>query len=122
MKSFIIIAFLITSFFNVFGQTNNNPIDKEAVVIRLDGPPHKTNPLIILHIDGKKFESISDNNTVDNPILKQLKPEWIESISVLKNKKETDKYGNSAKDGVILVFLKKESWVEMFPELKSKFK
>ena len=55
------------------------------------------NPLII--IDGKE---------VTDKEMKELGPDAIEKIEVLKGEKATEKYGDKGKDGVILITTKKE--------------
>ena len=48
-------------------------------------------------VDGKHVTDIS-----------HIKPEYIESISVLKDKSAIDKYGENGKNGVIEITMKKK--------------
>lgn len=57
----------------------------------------KINPLIIL--EGK---------VVDEDSIKNLKPEDVESINVIKDQNAIDKYGEKGRNGVIEIFLKKK--------------
>ncbi len=58
----------------------------------------KINPLYI--IDGKEISEES--------IIRDLKPEDVDSINVLKNKGAVEKYGDKGKNGVIEIYLKKK--------------
>jgi TonB-dependent SusC/RagA subfamily outer membrane receptor len=49
-------------------------------------------------VDGKRVATIEG-----------IDPNTIESVSVLKDKSATELYGKDAKDGVILIVLKKEA-------------
>lgn len=57
----------------------------------------KTSPLYI--IDGKK---------TTEEVLRDINPEDVDSITVLKDKSAIEKYGDKAKNGVIEIFLKKK--------------
>lgn len=59
--------------------------------------PANIKPLIIL--DGKE---------ITEEILKNLKPEDVESINIIKDQNAIDKYGAKGKNGVIEIFLKKK--------------
>lgn len=54
----------------------------------------------IYFVDGKE--------TPEEQIIKDLKPEDIDSVNVLKNKSAIEKYGEKGKDGVIEISLKKK--------------
>lgn len=58
----------------------------------------KINPLYI--IDGKEI--------TEEDIIRNLKPEDVDSISVLKDKGAVEKYGDKGKNGVIEIYLKKK--------------
>ncbi|WP_459188026.1 M56 family metallopeptidase [Parabacteroides sp. APC149_11_2_Y6] len=74
---------------------------KEVVVpkkIKREKPSHSDEPLII--VDGKE---------IPNGIIADLDPNKIESISVLKDEKAIEKYGEKGKNGVIVVITKDAS-------------
>lgn len=76
-------------------------ITKKGVVqIR---PDDEASPLLV--IDGIAQPKKKD-------AIKEISPDDIESINVLKNKKATDKYGQDGSDGVIEVITKKKSNLE----------
>ena len=79
---------------NYDGDAKNKP--SEVVVVAY-GPNKDAKPLV--YVDGKElpFENI---NKVD--------PKTIESMHVLKDKSAIEKYGEKAKDGVILITTKKQ--------------
>lgn len=58
---------------------------------------YKIKPLFIL--EGKE---------VDENIIKDLKPDDVESINVIKDQNAVDKYGDKGKNGVIEIYLKKK--------------
>ena len=58
----------------------------------------KINPLYI--IDGKEI--------TEEDIIRNLKPEDVDSITVLKDKGAVEKYGDKGKNGVIEIYLKKK--------------
>jgi len=70
------------------------PVPSISVKPDISGDEH--NPLYIL-----------DGVIVDKTQFKAVKPEDIKSVSILRNKSETDKYGEKAKNGVILMVTKK---------------
>jgi TonB-dependent SusC/RagA subfamily outer membrane receptor len=52
----------------------------------------------------KRIEMMTKKKTIEG-----IDPNTIESVSVLKDKSATELYGKDAKDGVILIVLKKEA-------------
>lgn len=76
------------------------PVKEVAVPkkIKREKPSHSDEPLII--VDGKE---------VPNGIIADLDPNKIESISVLKDEKAIEKYGEKGKNGVIVVITKDAS-------------
>ena len=99
MKKILFSLLVIFTFHFALAQTseviitNKNPIDNApAVIIRKDG---KT-PLYI--VDGKIVDNIKD-----------ISPNDIESVSVLKGAMATKKYGEKAADGVIEIISKKNA-------------
>lgn len=69
---------------------------RTAVVVQSDTTVSSKQPLFF--VDGKRVATIEG-----------IDPNTIESVSVLKDKSATELYGKDAKDGVILVILKKEA-------------
>ena len=69
---------------------------RTAVVVQSDTTVSSKQPLCF--VDGKRVATIEG-----------IDPNTIESVSVLKDKSATELYGKDAKDGVILIVLKKEA-------------
>ncbi len=67
----------------------------------------KTGPLMIVKIDSIEFklDSISSN---------YVDPDWIQSITVLKDKNAKGKYGNEGERGVVIITLQKEHIEDFF--------
>ncbi len=72
----------------------NNPTDSE--IIRTSDP-------VLTFVDGKETSEED---------LTKISPDRIESISVLRKKEITDKYGEKGKNGVVLITLKKSPTIE----------
>lgn len=78
-------------------QAPENQDSGTSIRLRTSDPNQKAqNPLIV--IDGKQ-QSVGFD-------IKQVDPEIIESISILKNEEAIRKYGEEAKDGVIIIVTK----------------
>jgi TonB-dependent SusC/RagA subfamily outer membrane receptor len=81
--------------------------DKEdTFIIELDD--HKSN-IFISDDNGKDPLFILDGKEITKEQMKEVKPDMIESISVLKDKSAIAKYGNKGKDGVIIINTKKKN-------------
>jgi N-acetylmuramoyl-L-alanine amidase len=70
---------------------------------------------VLIVLDGKIIENISMNQ-----LDQYLKPEDIESVTVLKNESAISKYGEKAKNGVIEIITKKDKSVEIKNDIVSK--
>lgn len=101
-------------------ELNSIKVRDNGVLIQSDVNPH--DPLFIILIDDKSLEVLNNPNTKDSVSLNQFNPEWIESITVLKGKDSTDKYGERGQNGVVLITLKKDILNTMPIEISRKFK
>lgn len=63
----------------------------------------------IRSISGKEPYIIVDGSPIDNAKLKDIDPKTIDHMEVLKDKSAIEKYGEKAKDGVILITTKKNA-------------
>ena len=63
----------------------------------------------IRSISGKEPYIIVDGSPIDNAKLKDIDPKTIDHMEVLKDKSAIEKYGEKAKDGVILITTKKNT-------------
>jgi uracil phosphoribosyltransferase len=124
MKNILFIAFLTLSV-NAFGQTpDTKPSIKltqpptyernrqipdtipRVFIYSRDTPVQATNqPLLV--VDGVIIASGKDNTVFQNK-LKEIKPENIQSIDILKDEKAIEKYGEQGLHGVIVVTMKKK--------------
>lgn len=79
----------------------NKKGDSNVIVIKTNenGQEISISPMLIYIVDGKK---------ATKEYISKLKSEDIESMSVLKGKQATDKYGEEAQNGVIIINLKKK--------------
>jgi hypothetical protein len=75
----------------------------------------KNKPLVVVYSGKKHLEA---NDTA----LQLIKPETIKSIEVLKDSAAVGKHGESARFGVIEVYLNKEKYPKVYNELKKKLK
>jgi TonB family protein len=90
---------------NWFNGTYKSDTTKN--VIRIRGNNGENPPLILL-----------DGEVIDKKQMEAVKPDNIESISVLKDKSATALYGEKGKDGVILITSKKKGVVAAEPQIK----
>ncbi len=114
MKKSMIVMVAVLSIVKVHGQDPKTP--KPEV------------QLFVVTVDHKRF--ITDSNGLDVKATESeaiqkgvvyINPIWIDSMSVIKGKEATDQFGTLARNGVVLMFLKKEALTEMAPENSKKF-
>ncbi len=79
--------------------------------INLCSKENKNAPLIVL--DGKVWDSTDLNKNLPQPNLvspiKEINPDDIQQIVVLKGTEATELYGNAARNGVIIINLKRKN-------------
>lgn len=105
-----------------YGVNFQNPNSIFAVDHKSFEVSNILDPLFIILADGKSLEVLNNPNTKDSVSLNQFNPEWIESITVLKGKDSTDKYGERGQNGAVLITLKKDILNTMPIEISRKFK
>ncbi len=86
----------------------------------------KNQPLIIITSDNKRLQIPEDGNFRDSiariSSTNYINPEWVKSITVLRDKDATDKYGVLGENGAVLIELKKGS-IKKFPrKTRNKFR
>lgn len=99
MKKILVSLLVIFTFHFAFAQTSE--------VIITNKSPKDNAPAVIISKDGKTPLYIVDGKIVDN--IKDISPNDIESVSVLKGAMATKKYGEKAADGVIEIISKKNA-------------
>ncbi|MBZ9651592.1 hypothetical protein [Psychroflexus montanilacus] len=116
----VVLIFIV--FINVTGQ-NNDSIKEKTTLITLDCKVKTTtNPLYIIQINEKRFMKLFEDEGSKEKVIRELRPEWIGSVNVLRGPEGVKKYGSLAEDGVIVLSLKKDYWEKMTPELQNRFK
>lgn len=80
-----------------------------------------SNPLFIVKLEEKSFEIRSTDTNPSESFLKEIDPNWIESIEVFKDEKAKEKFGEKGYAGVVVVDLKKESANKMTTEFSNRF-
>jgi TonB-dependent Receptor Plug Domain len=106
MKKILFVAFLALSV-SAFSQT---PDTKPRIKITM--PPTQDTPVQATHqpllvVDGVIISKFKDDKAFQDK-LKEIKPEDIQSIDVLKDEKAVEKYGEQGLHGVIVVTMKKK--------------
>ena len=99
MKKILVSLLVIFTFHFALAQTSE--------VIITNKSPKDNAPAVIISKDGKTPLYILDGKIVDN--IKDISPNDIESVSVLKGAMATKKYGEKAADGVIEIISKKNT-------------
>jgi hypothetical protein len=121
MKKIVFIATLLVMLvvsINSYGQTTDSIKTNRGIIV-LDGPSGSLrDPLFVLSFEKLKLE-ITNSELFKDP--RSIKPDWIDSITVLKGKAAEEKYGARGKHGVVLVDLKENSFGLLSSELRSKF-
>lgn len=97
----ILVSLLLLSF------TFHLAMAQTSEVIITNKNPKENAPAVIISKDGKTPLYILDGKIVDN--IKDISPNDIESVSVLKGAMATKKYGEKAADGVIEIISKKNA-------------
>ena len=115
MKTIALIAVLLSVFtLNSLAQIQMESLDLEAPCITSKNKVlfSKSGPLMIVKIDSIEIEldSISSNN---------LDKDWIQSITVLKDSKATERYGCKGENGAIIIRLKEEHNDDFIKEKKA---
>jgi serine protease Do len=99
MKKILVSLLVVFTFHFALAQTSE--------VIITNKNPKDNAPAVIISKDGKTPLYILDGKIVDN--IKDISPNDIESVSVLKGAMATKKYGEKAADGVIEIISKKNA-------------
>jgi outer membrane receptor for ferrienterochelin and colicin len=86
-------------------KTNNKWITDEEDVIFMESKDEKVK---IISRSGKDPLYIVDGKEISRDDMKDILPDDIEKVEVLKGEKATEKYGDKGENGVILIFLKKK--------------
>jgi TonB-dependent SusC/RagA subfamily outer membrane receptor len=89
----------------------DNASENVYIIKNSDGNIEKTTEKIVVRSSGNNNEKplcMIDGKEITNEEMENIKPETIESINVLKGENATAKYGESAKNGVIEITLKKQ--------------
>ncbi|GGE17084.1 hypothetical protein [Psychroflexus salis] len=124
MKKLRLIFILIFSFpILSYCQTNDSIEKRKVTKLSINCSSHvERNPLYVVKIKGKTTQDRPKSKKFKESFLSELKPEWIKTTKILKASKGLEKYGSIAKDGVILVILKNDSWKKMSTEFQNRFK
>lgn len=80
-------------------------------IIGIEAVGNSTSDSEIFRVDGSVLTFVDGKETSEED-LKKIKPDQIESVSVLRKKEFTDKYGEKGKNGVVLITLKKSPTIE----------
>jgi TonB-dependent SusC/RagA subfamily outer membrane receptor len=93
-----------------YGNFNSAPLATSNIRV---GTATTVSPNVSIRMDNGNPENtplyIIDGQVIKDGELKNINPNDIESISVLKDKSATDTYGDKGKNGVIIITLKKNS-------------
>ncbi len=116
MKRYLFLSFLLLTGHVVLAQ-ETLPQSLNRVSVQRAG----NSPLFIVKLEEKSFEIRTDETKTSESFLKEIDPNWIESIEVFKDEKAKEKFGDKGYAGVIVVDLKKESASKMPTEFSNRF-
>lgn len=117
MKKYLFLSFLLFIGHAVLAQ-ETLPQSLNRVSVQAAG----NKPLFIVNLEEKSFEIRSSDTLSSESFLKEIDPNWIESIEVFKDEKAKEKFGEKGYAGVVVVDLKKESAGKMPAEFTGRFK
>lgn len=105
----LFLAMILLSIPKLNASMHERELDEIEKKDSLGGGSEKNVEIIVRGFDGKKNPLvIVDGKKITHDEFQEIKPENIESVSVLKNKSAVDVYGEEGKDGVILITTKKK--------------
>ena len=117
MKKLLLLSFLLC-IGNVVLAQETIPQSINRVSVQTVGD----SPLFIVKLDERSFEIRATETKTSESFLKEIDPNWIESIEVFKDEKAKEKFGDKGYAGVVVVDLKKESANKMPAEFSNRFK
>lgn len=112
-----LLVFLTLSIGHLVNAQETLPQRFNRVTVRSAG----NNPLFIVKLEEKSFETRYTEGTTTENILSELDPNWIESIEVFKDLMATEKFGEKGNNGVVFVVLKEESIKKMNEHFLKRF-
>jgi hypothetical protein len=129
MKKLFLLIFSAAMTFTGLSAQGLSSSDKtnNALMVRSHGPNTRpfSSPLYIVRLENKEIQIPDDGNLKDSlsiaNALSDIKPAWIESITVLKEQDARDKYSSLGQNGVIFISLK-DGTIENLPaDVRKKF-
>jgi outer membrane receptor for ferrienterochelin and colicin len=110
----ILIAFILCST-SAIAQTSSIRINETGAKISLVSDSGKAKSIRLCCNDGKTAKSLYIVNgfVFADSLISQIIPNQIKSIEVLKNTAAIEKYGNKAKNGVVIITAKPEAVDEL---------
>jgi len=124
MKISQIIALILLTHLAAHAQEQLTPKnDQTGVTIRSANPgPTHISPLCVIKAENKKLVIPSAPTSLSYSLtLDELNADWIQTVTVLRDKEATDKYGTLGQHGVIIIGLKEGSLEKMPLDLVERF-
>jgi TonB-dependent SusC/RagA subfamily outer membrane receptor len=115
MKIILAAAFLLFTTSIVCAQTVGKPLStnatphKDTTILRICAPSRGQLMRVPLYVIYAQNQLIYQSDTLHNNVIGKLSPNYIQSISVLKDADAISKYGGMAKNGVIEIYIKDEN-------------
>ena len=115
----IITITLLTFCYDACGQDSLNYHGQPFVIRDLPSKSKKTKPpLFIITTDNRIFQVVIKGDFIHSRkvkrTFKQLNPDWIVSMDVLKDKRASEKYGSLGDHGAVIINLK-EGTIDKLP-------
>ena len=112
MKLTILVTLILLTYsYNAWGQDSLH--HKQPLIIRDLSTINKNTqyPLIIIKADNRVLQVGSKSDFINRrkvkKALKHFDADWVDSITVIKDKSATEKYGSLGRHGVLILNLKK---------------
>ena len=126
MKLRILVILVFLNFgYQACGQDSVNYHGQPFIIRDLPTKSKKAKPpLFIIKTDNKSFQVLTKGDFINNrkvkKTLKQLNPDWIVSIDVLKGNSATEKYGPLGQHGAVTINLKEGTLDKLPRRLKKR--
>ena len=118
MKSILILLISIFYFANLALGQEVSSGDSKTVEIRIRcGTPQIESALYIIKHKNEELV-LEPKNMKEDHVFEEIKPSQVKAVSVLKDEKGVRKYGESGKNGVVIITVTKRFWKRYAPSQK----
>ncbi len=115
----ILLPFLLLGAVPVFGQETQT-MDFQSS--KIYGTGLEKSSLVIIKADNKRTQFYWNSQSPNDSAFSSIKPDWIDSIDVIKGQNAVDRFGEEGANGVIVLTLKEGTLQKLPGDVKDLFK